>query len=381
MDILQRQSQKILVMKVTNLLSSFCLALWVLACTGETQQEAIQTEASSLEESNPQAVLTTAELKIPETLDNFDKSYQGALQQQPVQINLRRYGRELSGTLWAINQDSPLQTLRGTIEADGRFLTLEVQDSSGNNVAQLKGQLKEQGQIVGTWKNKQGEAFEITLREMATPVFKRLEVDDLEIYKNSPDGKHSLNITYPQLMGIQDANISNRVNMAIENYFESATMIDSIGSVAYDFEENVKFEVAFLGKDLISICKHHHLSKDQNTQLFDDSHGININFKKAKVYQIRDLFKPNAISELNQIILARINKACNHSLDEEILASCKVGLEESTSFSLSKDKITFHLTERLPHQSRGCGYVRITYKDLAGLFNPSGPLAEMYQSL
>jgi hypothetical protein len=241
----------------------------------------------------------------------------------------------------------------------------------------MDGNLKDKA-IEGTWNDVNNtNGLPIILSLDNNQAIYKIKIEDLEVNKKSLDGKQTIKITYPVLVGIADIRMSKKINQIIEDYFENKTLVDSINQTKDSFNEDVKFEITFLANEFVSICKHHHLSKNNDTQLFDDSHGININFKRGKQYELRDLFNENAFEQLNTIIKTRINKSCGGSLTEEQLKACELRPSENTSFSLSKDKITFHLTERLPYKLRGCGYVKINYDDLATLFNPSGPLSEM----
>ncbi len=349
------------------------------ACGGsEKATEDTQSLADSSQEAAADVIrLSTDGMEIPETLENFDRTFTGNISGKSVQFNLRRYGSELNGH-YTDRSDASQVTLKGEIQADGEYFRLDAFNSQGEGIGELNGYIRDSNIVTGkiTFTDSDTEdSFE--LNEIEEFPSHKIQIQDLEVKKESYTGNRALSITYPQLIGIQDNAIAQKVNQDIELYFESETMLDSVETVSYDFKENVTFDVTFFGKDFVSICKHHHLSKNNDTQLFDDSHGININYQIAKVYEVQDLFKPNSLDQLNQIIKARINKSCGGVLSSDELEACILKSNETTSFSLSKDKITFHLTERLPYRYRGCGYVRISYKDLAGLFNPSGPLREI----
>jgi hypothetical protein len=152
------------------------------------------------------------------------------------------------------------------------------------------------------------------------------------------------------------------------------------------FKEDVNYRVTTFDQENISIVKQHHLSKNGETHLVDDTHGININLKKAKVYELQDLFKLNAMEHLNKIILENVAKQSNNSLNESQLNACKVKPEETTSFSIEETKkdglkITFHLTEKVPANLKSAGYVKIRMEDLKEYINPSGPLEAIQKRL
>ena len=378
MDILQRQFEKILTMKHFYTITNIALMCLLFACgSGEVTEETDSSDTThikTVKEANIQ------DITVPDALSNFDKTFTGSFGESQIQMNLRRYGNSLSGTYWQINGLEEI-ALKGIIQEDGNDFILSAQDVAGDKIGEFIGILDEDQSLKGNWKSNAGEEKVFNLTEIQEGNIVNLKVDDLELHQDSPDGKRKLKINYPLLLGITNKAIADKVNREIEYYFEEATLLDSIDVATLEFSEDVKFEVTFLGNELISICKNHHLSKNSDTHIFEDSHGININFKRGKVYEIQDLFKPNAIDQLNALIIGRISKSCGNMLSDKDLENCKIQLNESKSFSLSRknQNITFHLTERLPYKYRGCGYVRISYEDLKEYFNPSGPLSSVLE--
>ncbi|MDX2302240.1 MAG: hypothetical protein NW226_05535 [Microscillaceae bacterium] len=357
-------------------LTRLALMCLLFACnTGGNQQNEQGPDSTQIKTVKETSV---READIPNALENFDKTFVGKLGDAQVHMNLRRYGSNLSGTLWFLNSLEELY-FKGILQDEGNNFALTIQDKKGANAGEFIGLLDESKGISGKWKDSQGVEKDFNLASFQGVSIENIKVDDLELNQDSNDGKRRLRITYPQLLGIKDEKVSNKVNNDIEYYFEEYTLLDSIDVPTLEFSEDVKFEVTFMGNDLISICKNHHLSKNKDTHIFEDSHGININFKRGKIYEIQDLFKPNALDQLNAMIIARIDKSCGGALSEKDLQKCKLQAHESNSFSLSKknQNITFHLTERLPYKYRGCGYVRISYEELKEYFNPSGPLKDL----
>jgi hypothetical protein len=375
MDFLSRKFKKILAYSGLSISITLVIIWGVFSCSGGGVDKTIQNDTTNTgEEDN---IVTVNTYDIPPQLENFDNSFKGILPNLgEIQINLRRYGGELSGNWWAWN-NLKYRQIKGKIEADGETVHLIFYQENGDVLGNIDGNLKDKA-IEGTWNDVNNtNGLPIILSLDNNQAIYKIKIEDLEVNKKSLDGKQTIKITYPVLVGIADIRMSKKINQIIEDYFENKTLVDSINQTKDSFNEDVKFEITFLANEFVSICKHHHLSKNNDTQLFDDSHGININFKRGKQYELRDLFNENAFEQLNTIIKTRINKSCGGSLTEEQLKACELRPSENTSFSLSKDKITFHLTERLPYKLRGCGYVKINYDDLATLFNPSGPLSEM----
>ncbi len=346
----------------------FCSAFICLsACNTTTTSENTKKDSTAKKTDN------TEQQKNVETLPNSDNSYLGEIGGQPAQINLRKYSKNMSGTYWLLATPEKEVKFEGTLQDNGDIM-LNTQDQRMMNA-----KIKDGKVLIGTIKDEDGKnnkTFLFTLKNFQEVNIK--EVQKKEIIKKSVDGERFVEIDYPQVIGYTDFNVGKRVNRLLEDYFRSGTQLQNVdkNTLTYNFKEDVNYELSYMGKDMMSIHKHHHLSKDKATQLFDDSHGININFKRGKVYEIQDLFKPNALFELNNFILKKVEELCKNELAEGDKEKCKLKLDESTSFSMSKDKITFHLTERLPHKYRGCGYLRIQYKDLRPFFHPSGPLAQ-----
>ncbi len=348
-----------------------CGALLQLGACNPTTNDKKDTKDTTKKEDKAKEN-NTNDIKL-ETLPNSDNSYLGEMGGQPAQINLRKYSKNMSGSYWLLATPEKEVKFEGTLQ-DNDEIILTTSDKKN-----ITAKIKDEKMFLGTIKDedgKNGKTFSFVLKNFQEVAIK--EVQRKEIIKKSPDGLRFVEIDYPQMVGFTDINVGKRVNKLLEDYFRSATNLDQVdkNTLGFNFKEDVNYDVTFMGKDVVSIHKHHHLSKNKETQLFDDSHGLNINFKRGKVYEIQDLFKPNALFELNKFILKKITEMCGNELGEADKDKCALKLDESTSFSLSKDKITFHLTERLPHQYRGCGYVRIQYKDLAPFFHPSGPLAQ-----
>lgn len=361
---------KIMNLSLTNILTMICLIYTLGACTQsqtskETQKEDVKADAT---EANTEA--------IPSTLENFDLTYYGRFKGQQTQLNLRRYGSALSGNWWMTEKEEVVVT--GSLQENANQFSLDIIDLKGEKVGLIKGKLSEDKSLRGVFQAVKGDSLALEFLPTARNVkfFSQLKLDDLKLNKSSQNNKRQISIIYPQILGIEDAIIAKRVNSFIDKYFNENTWADSLEKGKKDFKEEVRYDLTLLNNDLVSICKHHHLNKNDDNTLFDDSHGITISFKRGKVYELRDLFKPNAIEALNKMLLARINKSCNNTLSKEVLEKCKMKGEETTSFSLNKGKVQFHLTERLPYESRGCGYLRLEYKDLRDFINPSGPLAE-----
>ncbi len=372
MDFLSRKFKKILAYSGLSMLLVLATAWIVFSCGGggaskDTSKEPIAKDT-----------LQVVNAKMPPRLEGFDYAFKGTVADLgEVQLNLRCYGAQLSGDFWAW-KDTTTYTLKGSIEADGETLRMNIYQTDNSLFANINGKLRNFN-IEGEWNkiSQKTDPVAISLKRFENTANYKVKIDDIEINKTSSDRKQNVRVTFPVLQGITDSRLALKVNRLIETYFEANTLMDSINIAKYPFREDVKFEVTLLTPDFISMSKHHHLSKNEDTQLFDDSHGININFKRAKQYELRDLFNENFFEQLNALLHARINKSCGGMLTEEQLKNCSVRPEEKTSFSLSKDKITFHLTERLPYKMRGCGYVRISYKDLENFFNLNGPLANI----
>lgn len=372
MDFLSRKFKKILAYSGLSMLLVLGVAWIVFSCGGSSASR------NTSQEINPQDTLKVVTTNMPPRLEGFDDAFKGNIADLgEVQLNLRRYGAQLSGDFWAW-KDTTNYNVKGSIEADGETIRLNFFHPDNSLFANISGKLRN-ATIEGEWNNpnQKAEPVAFVLKGFENKASYKVRVDDIEINKASNDRTQTIRITFPVLQGIDDPRLAVKVNRLIESYFEANTLMDSINTASYPFREDVKFEVTLLTPDFISISKHHHLSKNEDTQLFDDSHGININFKRAKQYELRDLFNENFFEQLNTLIHERINKACGGMLTEEQLKACNVQPEEKTSYSLSKDKITFHLTERLPYKMRGCGYVRISYKDLEEFFNLNGPLASI----
>jgi hypothetical protein len=358
---------QVMLRKFTYLLSALCLIWATTACKTSTSDKEAKGSESTPNTNKDVEVL-------PSTLENSDITYYGLFKGARTQMNLRRYGISLSGNWW-MSEETEVQ-VSGTIKGESEGFDLEVINAKGDKIGHLVGNFDGNGALRSTWRSDK-DSSAITFLPMArnVKVF-RIKTEELKTNKNSQNNKRQVSIIAPQIAGIEDAEIAKRVNGYIDAYFSADTWADSLEKGKIDFKEEVRYNEMFFNNEYISVSKHHHLDKNEGGTLFDDSHGITINFKRGKVYELRDLFKPNAIDALNRVILARINKSCNNSLSSNVLDKCKVKGEEKTSFFLSKSKITFHLTERLPSASRGCGYVRIEYKDLIDFINPSGPLAE-----
>lgn len=353
---------------ITHILVAICLVWAMGACN--------QTPTSKEDKKNNKDATDTKGMEaIPSTLDNFDVTYYGRYKGQQTQLNLRRYGTALSGNWWKSDKEEIL--LAGGLQGTTDQFQLELTNLKGDKVGSFQGKLGEDRGVKGFLKITNTDSVAIDFLPMARNVkMFRIKLDDMRSNKVSQNGKRQISITYPQILGVENPDIAKRVNTMMDEYFNANTWADSLEKGDKDFKEEVRYDITQLTNELISVCKHHHLDKNDGHTLFDDSHGVTINFKRGKIYELRDLFKANAIEALNKMLLARISKSCNNALTPAILDKCKMKGEETTSFSLGKGKITFHLTERLPYQSRGCGYLRLEYKDLRDFINPSGPLSD-----
>ncbi|GAB4406868.1 MAG: hypothetical protein OHK0053_33300 [Microscillaceae bacterium] len=371
MDILSRKFKKILVLQA---------GLWAGLLTACQPNQNAPTGKTPSDSSDAAKIKSVALSPTP-NLESFDLSFYGDLPGQgAIQMNLRRFGDDLSGLFWNLSTQEDV-FLKGTLRPDGESFELSALNAKGEPRGILSGKLRD-NTLTGNWRASGSEAEQtFSLQAEDRTGKEAVKIDDLELNKDNYVKTQTIRITFPQLLGIKDPVMAHKVNLAISSYFESHTLMDSVGKVSFPFSEEVTFAVTLFNDHLVSISKHHKLSKNNDTYLFDDSHGINMDYRRGKVFQIQDLFKPNALSQLNALLLQRINKSCGGKLAEEVLAKCKLAPEESNSFSLSEDKITFHLTERLPYEARGCGYVRIEYQELEILFNPSGPLPQILAGL
>lgn len=355
----------------TYLLSTFCL-VWLLTACGGTPTEKGKAETDTSKKDVGKKVEN-----IPSTLDNFDLTYYGLFKGQRTQMNLRRYGSALSGNWWV--NDTEEVIIHGSLQGQTDKFQLEIASLKGDKIAHLKGTLGDDKLIKAFWVAEKGDSVAVDFTPVAknVKVFSQLKISELKTLKKSQNGNREVVITYPQAVGIEDETIAKRVNAALDKYFSADSWADSLEKGTRDFKEDVRYTDTYLNNEFLSVCKHHHLDKDNgNVLVADDTHGITINYKRGKIYELRDLFKPNAIEALNEVILTRINKSANGKLKPEDLEKCKMKGEESTSFSLKKNYINFHLTERLPADVKGSGYVQLPYKDLVDFINPSGPLAE-----
>ena len=353
---------------LTHIFVVLCLVWAAVACNSAATKDA---EKGDDKTKTPEK----GKEPIPSTLENFDLTYYGMFNGQRTQMNLRRYGSALSGQWWMAENKEV--SLSGSLQNNSNQFVLEVTNQKGEKIGDIHGKLNENDNLETIWKSQKGDSLAVNFAPTArnVKVF-HIKLDDLKLNKVSQNGKRKINIIYPQILGIEDTEVSKRVNGMLDTYFNSGTWADSLEKSVKDFKEDVTYDVTRLTNDMISVCKHHHLDKTDGNTLFDDSHGITINFKRGKIYELRDIFKPNAVEALNKMLLGRINKLCGGNLNESALEKCRLKGDETTSFSLGKDKLTFHLTERLPYESRGCGYLRIEYKELREYINPSGPLVD-----
>jgi hypothetical protein len=94
----------------------------VFSCSGGGVDKTIQNDTTNTgEEDN---IVTVNTYDIPPQLENFDNSFKGILPNLgEIQINLRRYGGELSGNWWAWN-NLKYRQIKGKIEADGETVHL-----------------------------------------------------------------------------------------------------------------------------------------------------------------------------------------------------------------------------------------------------------------
>lgn len=352
---------------LSHILSAICLVWAMSACNSSANKDTKNVDNTKTEEKGVDV--------IPSTLENFDVTYYGLYKGQRTQMNLRRYGSALSGNWWV--GDTTEVMLNGSLKGETNDFSLEATNKKGTQVGQLVGKFDANGMLRSMWKTDK-DSLAIDFLPLARNVqVMRVRTEDLKLNKNSQNGKRQITISYPQLLGISDPETQKRVNYFIDQYFNADTWADSLEKGKNEFKEEVRPNDTYVSKEYISLCKHHHIDKNDGNAIFDDSHGITINYKRGKIYELRDLFKPNAIDALNKVILARINKSCGGALPSEVLDKCKVKGEEKNSFSILRNSVTFHLTERLPNDSRrGCGYVRIDCKELIDFINPSGPLSE-----
>lgn len=347
------------------------------SCQKSTETEKAESSTQK-DTSNAIAKAVAKSQKAPEMLKNFTNIYTGSLGELEVQINLRRYGSSLFGEFWVKNTQGNY-TLEGQV--NDQTYDIQVNNERGNSFGRLEVKVNEEGALLGSWKASDGRKKEVKFAPITEDVDKTpIKIDDIEVIHASNDDKRKVRIVYPQVAGINSCSLLERINYYLERYFHSETLIKEVNDKSSTFAEYVKYEITYLSGDYISVCKHHHLSRDKDTQLFDDSHGMTLNYRTGQQFELRDLFVPNGLDQLNAIIQERMNKSCGGVLDAETLKTTYISAEETRGFSLSKDKITFHLTERLPYKYRGCGYVRIEYKDVKHLFNPSGPLPKILEN-
>ncbi len=351
--------------------TTLCLIWLLTACGGNAPTEDKKANEPA-EKSNAKKVDN-----ISSTLDNFDLTYYGLFKGQRTQMNLRKYGSALSGNWW-ITEAEEVQ-VSGSLQGETDKFVLDITSLKGDKIAYLKGTLAEGKLIKAFWKDEKGDSTAVDFTPMAknVKIFTQLKISEMKSTKKSQNTKREVVITYPQVLGIEDEQIGKRVNSILDSYFSANSWADSLEKGSRDFKEDVRYTDTYLNNEFLSVCKHHHLDKDNgNVLILDDTHGITINYKRGKIYELRDIFKPNAIEALNQLLLSRISKSANGKVSPQDLDKCKMKGEESTSFSLKKNYVNFHLTERLPDDVKGSGYVQIPYKDLVDFINPSGPLAE-----
>lgn len=351
-------------------LHTFCL-IWLLTACGGTAPKEDKKEADNTAKKGEREVEN-----VPTTLDNFDLTYYGMFKGQRTQLNLRKYGSALSGNWWI--SDTEEVQVTGSLQGQTDNFLLDITSAKGEKVANLKGKLGEDRLIKASWTTeKDSTAVDFIPVAKNVKVYTQLKISEMKSAKKSQNGKREVVITYPQILGMEDEVIAKRINGALDKYFSADSWADSLEKGSRDFKEDVRYTDTYLNNEYVSVCKHHHLDKDNgNLLILDDTHGITVNYKRGKIYELRDVFKPNSLELLNQVVLARINKSANGKLTPEQLEKCKIKGEESTSFSLKKSYMNFHLTERLPNEYKGSGYVQIPYKDLKDFINPSGPLAE-----
>lgn len=312
------------------------------------------------------------------TYESFDKSYQGELEGHGmVHLNLRRYGSLLSGNYWTDEHRVEIK-LKGTISEDGSFIIDEYEQDSDVKTGTFSGNFTNDDLFTGVWKNiKNGKTHDFEFNAIQTiSGLDKIKLENKEWEQKSEDSVCSIKVIYPVLQNMPVVSLQRMANEMIKNFFLNEEIEAAMKSCEAPYEKNITHEVTFFGGEIISIYKKYQFDSERDkSHRHGGSQGIAINFRRGKAYEIRDIFMSNKLDLLNKRILEKINKSCGDALSEKTLEKCKVGLEERYAFSLNKTNMTFHLTQRLPETYRGCGYIKIDYKDLNDLLNPSGPLA------
>lgn len=348
------------------------ILLW--SCGGDTQD----SNGTENDSTKTKSEKKDSNLDENKTYESFDKSYQGELEGHGmVHLNLRRYGNLLSGNYWTDEHRVEIK-LTGKMNSDGSFIIDEYEHDSNQQIGTFSGNFTNDNLFAGTWKNiKTGETHDFEFNAIETiKGLDQIKLGREEWLQKSANSICSIKVTYPTLQNMPVMSLQRMANEMIKNFFLTQEIENVMNNCEAPYDKIITHDVTFFGGEIISIYKKYQFDSEKDTlHRHGGSQGIAINFRRGKAYEIRDLFMPNKLDKLNELILEKINKACFDGLSKKTLEKCKVALEDRYTFSLEGTSITFHLTQRLPEKFRGCGYIKIKYKDLSHLLNSSGPLA------
>lgn len=234
----------------------------------------------------------------------------------------------------------------------------------------------------------------ITVLIFTGQIFSKTELTDskkdsvqiiaIDVRKISEDSSTSVTITYPQILGLENTNIENKINIFLKDEFnqsiiwfdEFVAALDSFTITEYEAGMFFSFETGFdiklnSGKILSLMLNHYQFTGSAHGNYF--ATGFTFDLSSGELITLENIIKPNKLLELTEITAETILEIYNSdSLSEAGLFEDFLELEWDQDFFLLENSIIlqFDPYEIAPY-SAGDIEVEIDYERINHLLKPT----------
>lgn len=319
---------------------------------------------------------------------SYTLNYVGAINNKyRIQMKLTRKGSELSGMYYYEKQGIDIP-LRGTMNPDESF-TLDEFTVDGELQGTFVGKLAADFSLSGTWSKPSGTPMPFTVKVSRKQVQRDKEYIDkgsAEVFARVityPDakGKIAQTVVYPQLRGLKDFAIQQKLNKLFLPPTHSEIQ-DIDFSYCKEFESERSFTVRCNSDSIISIefnwyeysCGAH------------PNHGANVStydLRNGQELHLPLILKPGALKSIAKLAEKKILQQYadfNPTKLNDILFDETLSLNDSTCFIVHKDGLTFHYDpyEIAPYAA-GDIDVEFLWSELDEFVLPESPVRRLYK--
>ncbi len=319
-------------------------------------------------------------------------TFRGTIGDKKVQLKLFREGELVNGT-YSYQKIGKDILLKGSINSQGNF-TLQEFDGTGTQTGEFKGKWTDPAELPtaaleGTWTkpNKTGELqFYATEQGIAFTTDARF--DAKQIIEENKKLKYSINVEYPELVGVQNTNagkfnqeVRNLINKEVKQFkdgFSEADQSEQSTDTSTGSDIQIGYSIIYATDALVSTLF------DVSTYSAGAAHPngyslvVNFDLKNGKLLALGDLFKSKSdyLNAISKYSISALKKGGGEATDTDwIEKGAGPDAENYANWNVSKKGIAITFDPyQVASYAEGPKHVIVPYSLIKDVAKPDGPL-------